>query len=98
MPRAAQVTGRVSKRHLARLGVGYSHPANDHEEWYDKGGDLLTQIRRGLVKSPRKYVMWMLRTIELPTQMPMVSSILFFMAIHTEVTCSAAFACTTSQI
>lgn len=32
-------------------------------------------------------------TIELPTQMPMVSSILFFIAIHTEVTCSAAFAC-----
>ena len=31
-------------------------------------------------------------TIELPTQMPMVSSILFFIAIHTEVTCSAAFA------
>ena len=32
------------------------------------------------------------RTIELPTQMPIVSSILFFMAIHTDVTCSAAFA------
>jgi hypothetical protein len=30
--------------------------------------------------------------IDEPTQMPMVSSILFFMAIHTEVTCSAAFA------
>ena len=27
-----------------------------------------------------------------PTQMPMVSSILFFIAIHTEVTCSAALA------
>lgn len=33
-------------------------------------------------------------TIELPTQIPIVSSILFFIAIHTEVTCSAAFACT----
>ena len=32
------------------------------------------------------------RTIELPTHMPIVSSILFFMAIHTDVTCSAAFA------
>ena len=32
------------------------------------------------------------RTIELPTQIPMVSSILFFMAIQTAVTCSAALA------
>ena len=31
-------------------------------------------------------------TIELPTQMVIVSSIRFFIAIHTEVTCSAAFA------
>ena len=30
--------------------------------------------------------------MELPTQIPMVSSILFFIAIHTDVTCSAAFA------
>lgn len=30
------------------------------------------------------------RTIELPTQIPMVNSILFFIAIQTEVTCSAA--------
>jgi hypothetical protein len=30
-------------------------------------------------------------TIELPTQMVMVSSYLFFIAIQTEVTCSAAF-------
>ena len=34
----------------------------------------------------------MLRTIELPTQMPIVSSILFFIAIHTEVTYSTVFA------
>jgi len=32
------------------------------------------------------------RTIELPTQMPIVSSVLFFSAIHTLVTCSAALA------
>lgn len=31
-------------------------------------------------------------TIELPTQIPIVSSILFFIAIQTDVTCSAAFA------
>ena len=30
--------------------------------------------------------------------MPIVSSILSFIAIHTEVTCSAAFACATSQV
>ena len=30
--------------------------------------------------------------MELPTQIPMVSSILFFIAIQTDVTCSAAFA------
>jgi hypothetical protein len=33
----------------------------------------------------------MLRTIELPTQMPRLSCILSFIAIHTEVTYSAAF-------
>lgn len=32
------------------------------------------------------------RTIELPTQIPMVNSILPFIAIQTEVTCSAALA------
>jgi len=32
-------------------------------------------------------------TIELPTQMLIVSSILFFIAIQIEVACSAAFAC-----
>jgi len=32
------------------------------------------------------------RTIELPTQIPMVNSILFFIAIQMEVTCSAALA------
>jgi len=36
---------------------------------------------------------WLELTIELPTQIPMVSSILFFIAIHIEVTCSAALAC-----
>ena len=32
------------------------------------------------------------RTIELPTQIPIVNSILFFMAIQIDVTCSAALA------
>lgn len=39
-----------------------------------------------------------MRTIELPTQIPMVSSILSFIAIHTEVTCSAALACMTKVV
>lgn len=30
--------------------------------------------------------------MELPTQIPMVNSVLPFIAIHTDVTCSAAFA------
>ena len=76
--------------------MGYSHPPNYHEEGYDKGGDLLTQYVGVLVNAKKKK--WMYRTIELPTQIPIVSSILSFIAIHTEVTCSAALACTTSQV
>jgi hypothetical protein len=53
-------------------------------------------IRRGFSKCQEKK--WMYRTIELPTQIPIVSSILSFIAIHTDVTCSAALACTTSQV
>lgn len=68
-------------------------PANHHEEWHDEGGDLLTQIPIGMMSTESERTRkWMLRTIELPTQMPIVSSILSFIAIHTEVTCSAAFA------
>lgn len=40
----------------------------------------------------------MFRTIELPKQMPIVSSILSFIAIRMEVTCPAIFACPTSQL
>src|SRR6266581_7866684 len=43
-------------------------------------------------------VMRMFRTIELPKQMPIVSSILSFIAIRMEVTCPATFACETSQV
>ena len=53
-------------------------------------------IRRGFSKCQE--ARWMYRTIELPTQIPIVSSILSFIAIHTEVTCSAALACTPSQV
>ncbi len=69
-------------------------PADDHKQRHDERGNLLSRIAalarsscaKAIGRKPKKL------TIELPTQMPMVSSILFFMAIHTEVTCSAAFA------
>lgn len=97
MPRAVQArdTSADGRRRLTRLGVGYSHPPNYHEQGHDKGGDLLTQSVGVLVNAKRPS--GCTRTIELPTQIPIVSSILSFIAIHTEVTCSAALACTTSQ-
>lgn len=50
MPRAVQATRHVSKPRLTLLGVRCSHPANHHEEWYHKSGDLLKQqIHRNLV-------------------------------------------------
>jgi hypothetical protein len=32
---------------FARLGAVYSHPADYHEERYDKGSDLLTEVCQG---------------------------------------------------
>jgi hypothetical protein len=44
MPRAVQTTpGHVSERGLARLRARYSHPADNDEKRYDKGGNLLIQ-------------------------------------------------------
>ena len=38
--------GTGQQTELARLGIGYPHPTDYHEEWYDKGSDLLTEVRQ----------------------------------------------------
>ena len=69
-------------------------PADDHQQRHNERGNLLTG-------NPPLASSWDAKvetenqkqlTIELPTQMVIVSSILPFIAIHTDVMCSAAFA------
>jgi hypothetical protein len=91
-----ELHGTGQQTETAPLGMRYLPPANHHEEWHDEGGDLLTQTQRGLAYSQKRK--WMLRTIELPTQTPIASSILSFIAMHTEVTSSPAFACKSCQV
>ena len=81
---------------------GHVHPANNHQKRHNESSNLL-QPEKGktpdLISTPHTTADWGPQrpqtrlTIELPTQIPIVSSILFFIAIQTEVTCSAAFAC-----
>jgi hypothetical protein len=56
MPRAVQATGHVNKRGLARLRASYSHPADDDEKRYDKGGNLLIQTIGGSANGKRRKV------------------------------------------
>jgi hypothetical protein len=71
-----------------------SYPSNDDQKRNDESGDLLYIISQvSFVAQKRNKLMPHGKlTIELPTQIPIVSSILPFIAIHTDVTCSAAFA------
>ena len=52
----------------------------------------------GLAHGTRRNRKWILRTIELPTQTPIVSSMLSFIAMYTEVTSLPAFACKSCQV
>jgi hypothetical protein len=75
---------------MQRRTQQYVHPSNDDQERNNESRDLLT--REVVVSTQPQLNEWVTLTIDEPTQMVIVSSILFFMAIQIEVTCSAALA------
>ena len=65
------------------------NPPDDDHQGYDESSDLLSRTISSYIATERR---GKARTIDDPTQMVIVNSILFFIAIQTDVTCSAALA------
>ena len=97
MPRAVQARDRSADGNFSTryeiLTTSQSPRVVARRRWR-----LPATNRMGLAHGTRRNRKWILRTIELSTQTPIISSMLSFIAMHTEVTSSPAFACKSCQV